>query len=108
MKCANAYGNPIRAASSAPYSDEPSTHNSGTVDPLGMARRGANALRAGDVPARYASVSAICSGKSSASRLSSAADTRPDPPGARPTPRSMRPGASASSMRKFSATLNAL
>ena len=103
---------PKCAAMAAPSPLEPSIQSSGMVGPSGMARMPRNGCPWGNSPRKKPRRSLTCDGKCSMPRApgpwASARAVRGSLPGARPMPRSMRPGWSVSSIRKFSATFSAL
>ena len=98
-KCAKEYGSPKSTAAAELHILEPSIHTSGVPGISGETRIPAKGCPTGKRCPRNASSSLTCSGKSSRmgvlrSRFSASASTGP-PPGARPIPRSTRPGYSA-------------
>jgi hypothetical protein len=102
--CANENGSPSRPASCALYPLEPSSHIAGMSPRPGVA-----VIRAGASPPMNSLIrSASSSGNASADRPSivrrSASAVSWSVPGARPMPRSMRPGCSASRVPNCSAT----
>ena len=109
MKCANANGRPsLRGERGAVVGRPEQPH-------LGRRSRRSASRSASRTDARRAACRrgsrrrpALGAESAAISRDSSASETRCEPPGARPMPRSMRPGASASSMRNCSATLSAV
>ncbi len=105
---AKAKPHPIIAATWAPYSLEPRIQIGGRGTSAGAALTVAKGWSSGKPSPAYASSSASWEGKSSAPNASaerrSAAAVTPSVPGARPMPRSMRPGKRPSSTRKVSAT----
>jgi len=109
---AKAAPRPSAAAACAPYPLEPRIHSCGVPTPAGTAVTAAKGWSVGQSSARNASSSASCSGKSSTDIASrerrSAYAVSASVPGARPRPRSMRPGKSASRTRKASATRSGL
>ena len=95
MKWANENAVPKWAAIAADWSLEPSSHTSGRLGPVGIASTRAKGCSGGSVPLMKPSTSAIFCGKSSTRGMSpdtSALAVIWSLPGARPMPRSMRPG----------------
>ena len=103
---------PKCAASNAPSPLEPRIQSGGAVGPAGIARTPVKGWPGGSSSwrklMRSASCWGNCSSPSAPGPCRSSRAVRWSLPGARPMPRSMRPGNSASSTRKFSATLRAL
>ena len=88
-----------------------SAGNTGAVGTSGCTRTRLKGCAASSVPSRWPMSSRTCCGKCDASGKpppATACAVRASPPGARPMPRSMRPGYKASSMRNASATRKAL
>ena len=122
MKCAKENAVPRWAASAALASLEPRSHTSGTVGPLGIAVTFAYGCPSGKLARRKPMASATCCGNAAAALLRPVLHSLATPsprspnaravtgslPGARPMPRSMRPGKSVSSTRKVSATFKGL
>ncbi len=105
---ANEKGRPSTPATWALNPLEPSSHNAGWWPRPGTAVIWRNGWSAGKSPEKKSMRSRSCDGKSSAGSASgdrrSASAVSWSVPGARPMPRSMRPGCSASSMPNCSAT----
>ncbi len=105
-KCeANAYGSPNAAASWAPNKDEPRMYSGTLVPRPGTATMPRVRARSDGVSPRNACSSLTSVGKFSAADGSrrSAARVCGSVPGARPRPRSMRPGCSSASVPNCSA-----
>ena len=105
LKCpANAKPTPSCAAMLAPALVEPSIQIGGMGASLGIASTSANGCPGGNVFVANAISSASRSFTSFSRVRRSAAEVTGSVPGARPRPRSMRPGCSASRVRKISRT----
>ena len=100
---------PLTAANLVPYPLDPRTNTSGLEVTTGAASTSRYGWSSGKSSARNAiSIANSCgkSGTASGWVPRSANAVRPSVPGARPNPRSMRPGWSASRVRNTSATFN--
>ena len=108
MWWANTVVMPLAAAKLEPQPLEPSMSSSGWVSTTGVARTAPKGCPSGHWSVRNAMSSAACCGKSSAVRASRerrrAKAVSWSVPGARPSPRSMRPGWSISRVLNHSAT----
>ena len=111
MKWAKQNGVPKCAATCPPKSELPSSHTSGLVSPVGIAITSRNGCFSTSFPpVSHAIRSRTAAGKCSAATAAfglSACAVNPSDPGARPSPRSILPGAIASSTRNCSATFSA-